>query len=121
MAKPKKHYAKYWIVRGSQAMWRDDPAKAGSPFRQVLITSDEFTSTQGTFQVYALEGASGGIKDHKLAESDEEPALLFDKDFNGLKAAVEQFENLVADAEARGFLQITQMDILEFEDKLRQP
>ena len=85
-----------------------------------MITSNEFNSTQGTFQVYGLEGASGGIKDGKFAPSDAEPTVLFDQDFNGLDSAAKQFEQLIADAQKQGFKPITMMDILEFEDKARR-
>jgi len=120
MATAKKHYARYYIVRGNQTMWRGDAAQAGSLFREFVITSNEFNSTQGTFQVYGLEGASAGIKDGRFATSDEEPTVLFDKDFNGLQVAVKEFEQLVADAHKQGFTPITMMDIIEFEDKARR-
>ena len=120
MATAKKHYARYYIVRGQQTMWRGDAAEPGSPFREFVITSNEFNSTLGTFQVFGLEGASGGIKDGKFAPSDAEPTVLFDKDFDGLDFAVKEFEKLVAEARRQGFEPITMMDILEFEDKLRR-
>lgn len=120
MEEARKSYARYFIVRGLQTMWRDDPSKPGSPFREFVITSNEFNSTLGIFQVYGLEGASGGIKNGKFAPSENPPGVLFDKDFNGLDAAVIQFEQLVAEAEKRGFQKITMMDILEFEDKIRK-
>lgn len=120
MATAKKHYARYYIVRGLQTMWRGDAAQAGSLFREFVITSNEFNSTLGTFQVYGLEGASGGIQDGKFAPSDAEPTVLFDKDFNGLDSAAKQFDQLIADAQRRGFKPVTMMEILEFEDKLRR-
>jgi hypothetical protein len=120
MATAKKHYARYYIVRGEQTMWVGDAAEVGSSFRQFVITSNEFTSSLGIFQVYCLEGASGGIKDGKLAASDAEPTVLFDKDFNGLDAAAKQFEQLIEEAQKRGFKPITMMEILEFEDKRRR-
>jgi hypothetical protein len=120
MATAKKHYARYYIVRGMQTMWRGDAAQAGSPFREFVITSNEFNSTQGTFQVYGLEGASGGIKDGKFAPSDTEPTVLFDKDFNGLDPAAKQFEQLIEGAQRQGFKPMTMVDIIEFEDKARR-
>lgn len=120
MATAKKHYARYYIVRGLQTMWHGDAAEAGSLFHEFVITSNEFNSTLGTFQVYGLEGASGGIKDGKFARSDTEPTVLFDKDFDGLDSAVKQFEQLVTEAQRRGFKPITMMEMLEFEDKLRR-
>jgi hypothetical protein len=119
MATAKKHYARYYIVRGLQTMWRGDAAEVGSPFREFVITSNEFNSTLGTFQVFGLEGASGGIKDGKFAPSDSEPIVLFDKDFDGLDSAVKQFNQLVTEARQRGFQPITTIEMLEFEDKLR--
>ena len=101
-------------------MWRGDAAEAGSPFREFVITSNEFNSTLGTFQVFGLEGTSGGIKDGKFAPSDAEPTVLFDKDFNGLDSAVKQFDQLVTEAQQRGFKPITMMEMLEFEDKVRR-
>ena len=100
-------------------MWRGDAAEAGSPFREFVITSNEFNSTLGTFQVFGLEGASGGIKDGKFAASDAEPTVLFDGDFDGLDSAVKQFDRLVTEAQQQGFKPITMMEMIEFEDKLR--
>jgi hypothetical protein len=120
MATAKKAYARYYIVRGEQTMWAGDAAKPGSLFRQFVITSNEFNSTLGTFQVLGLEGASGGIKDGKFAPTDTEPTVLFDQDFNGLDSAAKQFDQLIADAQQRRFKPITMMEILEFEDKLRR-
>jgi len=101
-------------------MWRGDAAEPGSLFREFVITSNEFNSTLGTFQVYGLEGASAGIKDGKFATSGEEPLVLFDKDFDGLQGAAKQFERLVSEAQKAGFQKITMMDIIEFEDKARR-
>jgi hypothetical protein len=120
MATAKKHYARYYIVRGLQTMWAGDAANPGSLFREFVITSNEFNSTQGKFQVYGLEGASGGIKDGKFAASDAEPTVLFDQDFDGLDSAAKQFEQLVGETQKQGFKPITMMDILEFEDKARR-
>ena len=120
MARAKKPYARYFIVRGHQTMWRGDPADPGSLFREFVITSNEFNSTVGTFQVYGLEGASGGIKDGRFAASDGEPTVLFDKDCSGLDSAVKQFHQLIEDAQKHGFQPTTEMDILEFEDRLRR-
>lgn len=101
-------------------MWRGDAAEAGSLFREFVITSNEFNSTLGTFQVYGLEGASAGIKNGKFATSDSEPTVLFDKDFNGLDSAAKQFGQLVLEAQKSGFHPIMMMEILEFEDKARR-
>ncbi len=120
MATAKKAYARYYIVRGLTTMWQGDPATSGSLFRQVAITSNEFNSTQGVFQVFALEGPGGGIKDGKFARSDAEPTVLADKDFNGLDESVKEFDRLVDEAEQLGFKTISIMDIMEFEDKARR-
>lgn len=120
MANAKKTYARYFIVRGFQALWRGDAATPGSLFREFVITSNEFASTQGMFQLYGIEAAGGGIKDGRLVPSAQEPTVLFDKDFDGLDSAAKQFHQLIAEAEGRGFQQVTMMDILEFEDKLRR-
>lgn len=101
METEKKVYARYYIVRELKTMWRGDAAETGSLFREFVITSNQFTSTLGTFQVYGLEGASGGIKDGKFSPSDAEPTLLFDEDFNGLDAAAKQFEHLVKEGGRR--------------------
>ena len=101
-------------------MWRGDAAEPGSPFREFVITSNEFNSTVGTFQVLGLEGLSGGIKDGKFAQSDTELTILFDKDFNGLDEAAKQFDQLVSDSRKLGFQPSTMWDILEFEDKARR-
>jgi len=115
----RKHYAKYYIVRGHQALWRGDPAENGAQFRQVAITSNEWNSTQGTFQVYALEGTGKGIRDGKLAVSDDDPNVFFDGDFQGLDAAGEKFDQIVNEAQKQGFRLVTLMDELEFQAKLR--
>ncbi len=120
MATAKKYYSHFYVVRDMLTMWAGDAGNPGSLFRQFVITSNEFTSTQGTFQVYGLEGASGGVKDGKFTTSDAEPTLLFDKDFDGLDSAAKQYEQLVADAKQRGFRPVTMMEYLEFESKLRR-
>lgn len=120
MATAKKYYSHFYIVRGMQTMWAGDAANPGTLFRQFVITSNEFNSTLGTFQVYGLEGASGGIKDGKFTTTDEEPRLLFDSDFDGLDSAAKQCEQLIEDAKRQGFKPITMMEIIEFESKLRR-
>lgn len=120
MGKEKIIYSRYFLVRGLQTMWQDDPAKPGSLFREFVVTSNDMTSTQGTFQVYGLEGASAGIKDGNFMPSDAPPTVLFDKDFIGLDSAVKQFRQLIAEANEQGFQQMTMLDILEYEDKLRR-
>jgi len=119
LARARKQYSRYYIVRGNQALWKGDPDEDGSGFRQFLITSNEFFSTAGAFQVYGLEGTGKGIKDGKLATSDEEPKLLFDDDFNGLEAASKKFTQLVTQARKEGFREMSFIELLEFESKLQ--
>jgi hypothetical protein len=119
LTRARKHYSRYYIVRGNQALWMGDPAADGSKFRQFLITSNEFNSTVGTFQVYGLAGTGSGIKDGKLATSDEEPTVLFDEDFDGLEAATKKFSELVTRAKNEGFQELSMFELLEFEAKLR--
>jgi hypothetical protein len=101
-------------------MWRGDASEPGSFFREFVITSNQIFSTTGTFQVYGLEGIGGGFKDGKLAASDKEPTVLFDKDFDGLPAAVKELSRLIKEAQQVGFSHVTMMDMLEFEDKRRR-
>src|SRR5258708_21007985 len=88
----RKHYARYYIVRGHQALWKGDPSESGAQFRQVAITSNEWNSTQGIFQVYGLEGTGKGIVAGKLAVSDNDTAILFQRDFQGLDPAGKKFQ-----------------------------
>ncbi len=119
MPSERRPYARYYIIRGHQALWKGDPAENGAQFRQLAITSNEFTSTQGIFQVYGLEGTGTGIRDGKLTISDNDPKILVDADFNGLDAAVTKFTEIVREAEAQGFKQVTFMKELEFQAKLK--
>jgi hypothetical protein len=112
MANAKKIYNRYPIVRRSKRMRRGGLAEPGSLFREFVITSHEYPpSTLGTFQVYGLQGGAGVLKDGKLVPSDEEPAVLFGKDFDDLDSATKQFDQLIAEAQQGGF---AEMDILEF-------
>jgi hypothetical protein len=117
--KDRKIYSRYHIVRGNHAYWKGDPTVAGSMFRQILITSDEFNSTLGIFQVYALENVAAGIKEGKFTTADN-PKLLSDDDFEGFEAAAKKFDELARAAEAQGFRVVSMMDELEFQAKLRQ-
>jgi hypothetical protein len=119
MARARKHYSRYFIVRGIQTLWKGDPAERGSQFREVIITSNEFNSTLGTFQVYGLEGVGNGIQNGKFATSDDEPRVLFDQDLEGLEAAGKKFGELIKQAQADGFEPITFWDMLEFEARLQ--
>jgi hypothetical protein len=120
MEKERKPYARYYIVRGHQALWRGDPAENGSQFLQIVITSDEFTSTQGTFQLYALEGTSRGIQNGKFTISENDPHILIDEYFPGLDAAGKKFKEIVEQAEAKGYRPVSIMDEMEFQAKLQR-
>jgi hypothetical protein len=115
----RKHYARYYVVRGHHALWKGDPAEKGSRFRQAAITSNEWNSTQGIFQVYALEGTGEGIRDGKSAVSAHDPNTLFDGDFQGLDAAAKKFDEMVKEAQAQGFRSVTLLDELRFQAKLQ--
>ena len=119
MPNERKPYARYYIIRGHQALWKGDPSEKGAQFRQLVITSNEFNSTQGIFQLYGLEGTGDGIRNGKLAISESDPKILIDADFNGLDEAVRKFTQIVKEAQAQGFKEVTMMDELEFNAKLR--
>jgi hypothetical protein len=120
MDNKRKPYARYYIVRGHQAFWQGDPTVSGSQFRQIVITSNEFNSTQGIFQVFALEGTGKGIQDGKLSISEDGPQVLIDEDFHGLDAAGKKFKEIAEDTQKRGFKPVTLMDELEFQAKVRE-
>jgi hypothetical protein len=120
MKKERKIYSRYVFNRGLQTLWKGDAAENGSQFRSIAITSDEFNSTQGIFQVLALQGIGKGIQDGKFTGSKDEPEVLLDQDFRGLDEAGKKFDELVAEAECKGFNKITFMDIIDFEEKARQ-
>ena len=119
MAEKKKTYARYIYNRGLQTLWKGDPANPGALFRSVAIVTDEFNSTLGVFQVYALEGRGKGIENGKFAGTEGEPGLLFDKEFNGMDAAAKQFDQVVKEAVAEGFRIFSMWDQIEFEEKAR--
>jgi hypothetical protein len=98
MANTEKPYARYYIVRKCQTMCRGD-AKAGSSFRQFVITSNDWISTLGKFQVLGLEGVSGNVTVN----------VLIDEDFNGLDAAAREFKAQVGEAEKQGFRPATKL------------
>jgi hypothetical protein len=120
MEKERKTYARHFIVRGGVALWNGDAAEAGSRFRQFVITSNEFNSTAGIFQAYALEGTAKGVKDGALLISDQDPKVLFDEDFNGLDSAVKKVKTMVEASEKVGFKVMTMMDHMDFLEKQRQ-
>jgi hypothetical protein len=112
--------ARYVIVRGDVALWKGDAAEAGSPFRQFVITSNEFNSTLGIFQAYGIEGIGKGVKDGALIVSEEDPKVLFDADFNGIDGASKKIKELVEGSQKQGFKIVTMMDHCEFLDELRK-
>jgi hypothetical protein len=117
--KERKIYSRYVFNRGLQTLWKGDAAKTGSQFRSIAITSDEFNSTQGIFQLLALEGIGEGIQDGKFAGSNDDPKVLFDNDFRSLDEAGKKFDELVVAAESEGFKRITFFDIIDLEEKAR--
>jgi hypothetical protein len=119
MAKERKIYAKYYIVRGHKTLWRGKAEEKGSQFLEIVITSNEFNSTQGIFQVFALEGTGAGIVDGELKTEDRTNVLL-DKDFNGLDEAVKQLQAIAIHAETHGFKPISLIEQLEYEEKRRK-
>jgi hypothetical protein len=120
MKEERKYYSRYHIVRGHETLWRGDPSEAGSQFRQVLITSDEFNWTVGTFQVYALEGIGKGIQDGKFSGTEEGTKLLFDQEFQGLDTAGKKFEQIVNESVAAGFKSFTFVDDMMLQAKLNR-
>jgi len=101
MEKERKIYSRYVFNRGLQTLWKGAAGKTGSQFRSIAITSDEFNSTRGIFQVLALEGFGEGIQDGKFSGSKDDPKVLFDNVFRGLDEAGKKFDELVAAASAR--------------------
>jgi len=100
-------------------LWKGDPALSGTGFRQVVITSNDWNATEGTFQVYAVEGTGRGMAESTMAGA-QEPAVLFDSDFEGLAAAGKKFTELVADAKSRGYSVLSLFDELDFQTQLKE-
>ena len=63
----KKIYSHYIYNRGLNTLWKGDAANPGTLFRSVSLTTNEFNSTLGTFQVYALVGIGIGIENGKFS------------------------------------------------------
>jgi hypothetical protein len=85
-------------------LWEGAPPKDGSRFREFFITSDEWSSMAGAFQVYCVEGVSNKLNDGFLAISDDNKQLMFDEDFVGFEAADMKYKELVAVAHKEGFI-----------------
>jgi hypothetical protein len=120
MKDDRKIYSRYIFNRGLQTLWKGDASVPGSQFRSVAITSDAFNSAQAIFQVLMLEGIGDGIRDGKFGGAKGGPNVLFDTDIEGLDVAGKKFEELVSDSERQGFKKIGFMDIVEFEEKVRE-
>jgi|ERR1043166_2588147 hypothetical protein len=118
MGEEKKIFSRYYIVRENQALWTGNAAENGARFRQICMTSNEWMSSFGIFQVYCLQGTGQGLKDGILQVGP--PELLFDGDFQGLPDADKKFQELVKQAEREGFRELSTMEILEFEAKAQE-
>jgi len=114
-------YTRHNVIHGNQALWMGDPAENGARFRNIVMSSESFDgySTQAAFQVYALEGMGGGIRDSQLSISSD-PSLLFDGDFCGFEAANKMFDQLVAQAQEQGFRKASFIDELNFRSKTEE-
>lgn len=118
MAEDKNNFARYYIVRGNQALWIGNAAENGARFRQVCITSNDWASPFGVFQVYCLQGISQGLQNGSLQVGP--PELIFDEDFQGQADADTKFDDLVKQAEREGFRTPSQVEILEFQAKAQE-
>lgn len=119
MATERKHYSRYFYNRDLQTLWKGDASEAGSQYRSIAIATSQLNSIVGVFQVLALEGVGKGIRDGEFVGGDDNPKVLFDKDFDGLDAAADEFHKLLKDAEANGFQSMTFWGNIEYEQKLR--
>lgn len=120
MEQDRKFYARYYIIRGQQALWKGGPAEQGSQYRNIVITSNQFASSEGKFQVYALEGTGKDIQDGKFAGPENEPQRIFDEDFDGFDAAVAKFEQIVKDSIDNGFTPFSLLDEMELQARLER-
>ena len=118
MAQERKPHSRYIFNRDLETLWRGDPAQAGSQYRSIAITSDQFNSTQGLFQIIALEGVGKGIESGKFAGTKNDPHVLCDEDFSGLDAAADKFAELVKQAQSSGFKSMSVVDMVQHEETL---
>lgn len=118
MQEAKKIFARYYIVRGNQSLWVGNAADDGARFRQVCITSNEWASPFGVFQVYCLQGIGQGLKYGTLHVGP--PELVFDADIDGLSRAEEKFSELVRQAQQEGYRVPSIIETLEFQAKAQQ-
>jgi hypothetical protein len=115
--KNRHSYARYPIIRGSESFFNGDFSTNGTKCRQIMISSNEFASIHGTFQVYCVEGVSHGIVDGELSVP-LPYSLLFDVDFNDFDAAKTKFTELIEETKKQGFRGFTLMDELNFQSNL---
>jgi hypothetical protein len=118
MPEKKEIFSRYYIVRGNRTLWVGNAVEDGARFRQVCITSNEWASPFGVFQVYCLQGTGQGLKDGTLHVGP--PELLFDNDFQGQADAEKQFAELVKQAESEGFRVPSSIEMLEFQAKAQE-
>jgi hypothetical protein len=109
MSDQEQVYSRYLIVRAHGLFWNGDPSKSGSRFREFFITSDDWSSMAGTFQVFGIEGTSNRLQDGFLVISDDSKNLIFDGDFAGLEAAEVKYKQLVAEAIKEGFIKTSKI------------
>lgn len=114
-----KEYARYPVVRSHQALWKGDPAKQGSQFRQIVIASENFNSTAGMFQVYSLDATGKGLPNGSFGIAKDELNLIFDGDFKGIDAAGAKFRELRDEAMESGFKPVKLTDEMKFQRGVR--
>jgi hypothetical protein len=115
MTEDRKAYSRYVFNCGLRTLWKGDASNAGARFRSIALTTDAFANTEAIYQVYALEGIGKGIVNGKFAGTTGDTKVIYDKDFEGMTAAVGQFNGLVHSAREEGFKPIDFLDWLEFE------
>ena len=116
MAKERQIHVRYHIVRGHTTLWRGNADEKGSQFLEVVISSNEFTSTHGRFQVLALQGIGAGIVDGEL-KTEDDTNVLVDRDFDGLDAALKELQTITTHAASHGFEPVS---ALEHSEKKRR-
>ena|SRR5579871_3533338 len=117
MSEQKRIYSRYIFNLGLETLWKGEVADAGSKFRSIVITSNTFNSSQGIFQVLALEGIGKGIKNGVFLGAEDNIKVIHDEDENGGQAAGKKFDELVRTAKKDGFAPISFMDIVNAEDQ----
>ena len=118
MPEEKTIFARYYIVRGNLALWIGNAAENGARFRHICMTSNDWASPFGVFQIYCLQGTSQGLQKGSLQVGP--PELLFDADFQGQAEADQKFEELTKQAEKEGFRVPSSMEMLEFQAKAQE-